>query len=104
MSWLTIRDLQSRPHLVAKAWSTALLQEWSVQAKIEEEFKLPVSVMILNPAEAQAQAKSQVGFINLFTQPLFDAMASTLPGQSILLFISSCPLNKTLTLFFTDRL
>lgn len=38
--------------------------------------------MILNPAEAKAQAKSQVGFINLFTQPLFDAMAAILPGES----------------------
>jgi len=58
-----------------------LLEEWSVQAAIEEEFKLPVSVMILNPSEAKAQAKSQVGFINLFTAPLFDAVASNLPGM-----------------------
>jgi len=66
---------------VAKHWSTALLEEWTVQAKIEEEFKLPVSVMILNSSEAKAQAKSQVGFINLFTQPLFDAIAGCLPGK-----------------------
>jgi hypothetical protein len=52
-----------------------------VQAKIEAEFELPISVMVLNPAEEQAQAKSQVGFINLFTQPLYDAVASLVPGE-----------------------
>lgn len=39
--------------------------------------------MTLNPAEAKAQAKSQVGFINLFTQPLFDAMAAACPRESL---------------------
>lgn len=66
----------TRPHLVARQWSTALLEEWAVQAQIEAQFKLPISVVILDPMERIAQAKSQVGFINLFTQPLFDAMAS----------------------------
>lgn len=50
-----------------------------MQAKIEAKFQLPISVMVLNPEERLAQAKSQVGFINLFTQPLFDAMASVAP-------------------------
>lgn len=66
----------TRPHGIARAWSTALLEEWAEQARIEAEFKLPISVVTLNPAEKKAQAKSQVGFINLFTQPLFDAMTS----------------------------
>lgn len=71
---------QSRPHEIARAWSTCLLEEWAEQARIEAEFKLPISVVTLNPAEKRAQAKSQVGFINLFTQPLFDSMAALCPG------------------------
>lgn len=70
----------TRPHHVARQWSTALLEEWAVQAKIEAQFKLPISVIILDPREKVAQAKSQVGFINLFTQPLFDAVASVQPA------------------------
>jgi hypothetical protein len=50
-----------------------------VQADIETKFNLPVSVVTLKPGERMAQAKSQVGFINLFTQPLFDAMAAVVP-------------------------
>lgn len=68
---------------MARQWSTALLEEWAVQAQIEAKFKLPISVVILNPEEQVAQAKSQVGFINLFTQPLFDAMASVAPDFSV---------------------
>lgn len=70
----------TRPHSIARSWSSALLEEWAEQARIEAEFKLPISVMTLNPAEKKAQAKSQVGFINLFTQPLFDAMTACCPG------------------------
>lgn len=50
-----------------------------MQAEIEAKFKLPISVVILNPEERLAQAKSQVGFVNLFTQPLFDAMTGVVP-------------------------
>lgn len=37
-------------------------------------------MVVLNPEERLAQAKSQVGFINLFTQPLFDAVAAVCPA------------------------
>ncbi|KAL8292738.1 hypothetical protein RQP46_001350 [Phenoliferia psychrophenolica] len=65
----------TRPHRISRAWSTALLDEWTVQAAIETEFGLPISVMQLDPADTKAQAKSQVGFIDLFAKPLFNAMA-----------------------------
>lgn len=80
LAWVGLTCAQSRPHEVARAWSTCLLEEWAEQARIEAEFKLPISVVMLNPAEKRAQAKSQVGFINLFTQPLFDSMAALCPG------------------------
>jgi len=65
----------TRPHRISRAWSTALLAEWSVQAAIETQFSLPVSVMTLDPTDTKAQARSQVGFIDLFAKPLFNAMA-----------------------------
>ncbi|KAM0752027.1 HD-domain/PDEase-like protein [Meredithblackwellia eburnea MCA 4105] len=65
----------TRPHRISRAWSTALLDEWNVQAAIETEFGLPISVMTLDPTDTKAQAKSQVGFIDLFAKPLFNAMA-----------------------------
>lgn len=84
--------LQSRPHHVASFWSSALLEEWAVQAEIEAKFELPVSVVTLKSDsksdERIAQAKSQVGFINLFTQPLFDKMAAAVP--SFQLFADYC--------------
>lgn len=72
--------MQSRPHHVASFWSSALLEEWAVQAEIETKFELPVSVVTLKSDERIAQAKSQVGFINLFTQPLFDKLAGAVPS------------------------
>lgn len=71
---------QTRPHRISRAWSTALLNEWTVQAAIETEFGLPVSVMTLDPSDTKAQAKSQVGFIDLFAKPLFTAMAGVVDG------------------------
>lgn len=72
---------QTRPHRISRAWSTALLEEWTVQAAIETEFGLPVSVMTLDPSDTKGQAKSQVGFIDLFAKPLFNAMASVVDGE-----------------------
>ncbi|SCZ98798.1 BZ3500_MvSof-1268-A1-R1_Chr3-1g05628 [Microbotryum saponariae] len=65
----------TRPHRISRAWSTALLEEWSVQAATERQYGLPISVMTIDHVDTKAQAKSQVGFIDLFAKPLFDAMA-----------------------------
>ncbi|GAA5959812.1 hypothetical protein JCM21900_001026 [Sporobolomyces salmonicolor] len=65
----------TRPHRVSSAWSTALMREWAVQASIESEFGLPITVMRQDPTDSKALAKGQVGFIDLFCKPLFAAMA-----------------------------
>lgn len=78
---LTNGIFQTRPHRISRAWSTALLEEWTVQASIETEFGLPISVMTLDPTDTKAQAKSQVGFIDLFAKPLFNAMAAVVDGE-----------------------
>jgi hypothetical protein len=66
-------EWQTRPIEVSEHWSTVLLAEWANQASLEQELSLPVSVVA--SADAAIQAKGQIGFIDLFTLPLFDAAA-----------------------------
>jgi hypothetical protein len=70
---------------VSEHWSTVLLAEWANQASLEQELSLPVSVVA--SADAAIQAKGQIGFIDLFTLPLFDAAADAMPGEWILRFL-----------------
>ncbi|GAA5989589.1 hypothetical protein JCM10908_000545 [Rhodotorula pacifica] len=65
----------TRPHRISRSWAAALQAEWAVQASIEAGFGLPVTVITQDPSDAKAQAKGQVGFIDLFCKPLFAAMA-----------------------------
>ena len=58
-----------------------LLAEWANQATLEQELQLPVSVVA--SADAAIQAKGQIGFIDLFTLPLFDAAADAMPGEAV---------------------
>ncbi|RXK39929.1 hypothetical protein M231_02724 [Tremella mesenterica] len=67
----------TRPIDVSEHWSSVLLEEWAIQASLEQELDLPVSVIA--SADAALQAKGQVGFIDLFTLPLFEAVADVLP-------------------------
>lgn len=80
----------TRPIDVSEHWSTVLLDEWTKQAFLEEELDLPVSVVA--GVDARLQAKGQVGFINLFTEPLFKAAAEALP--ELTQFADSCVENK----------
>jgi hypothetical protein len=58
-----------------------LLEEWACQATFEQELDLPVTVVNVDVANgAKQQAQGQVNFIDIFTQPLFDATASVIPG------------------------
>ncbi len=70
---------QTRPIDISEHWSTVLLQEWAKQASLEQELSLPVSVVA--SADAALQAKGQIGFIDLFTLPLFEAAAFAMPGE-----------------------
>ncbi|CAE6495015.1 unnamed protein product [Rhizoctonia solani] len=70
----------TRPHAVSEHWSRVLLEEWACQATFEQELDLPVTVVnvdITNGAKQQAQG--QVNFIDIFTQPLFNATADVIP-------------------------
>lgn len=67
----------TRPMDISEHWSAVLLDEWGKQASLEQELELPVSVVA--GVDARLQAKGQIGFIDLFTAPLFRAAADVLP-------------------------
>ncbi|KAK8869991.1 hypothetical protein IAR55_000561 [Kwoniella newhampshirensis] len=82
----------TRPIDVSQHWSSVLLEEWAKQASLEQDLDLPVSVVA--SADACLQAKGQIGFIDLFTQPLFDAVSDALPELQP--YADSCADNRAL--------
>ncbi|TEB20637.1 HD-domain/PDEase-like protein [Coprinellus micaceus] len=70
----------SRPFPVAEHWASALMQEWSAQAELEEHFRLQQSVQ---PADDPlSAAKSQIFFISTFAKPLLLASMGAIPEMS----------------------
>lgn len=66
-----------RPLRVSQHWASALMEEWSCQAVLEQHLQLPPSVSASdNPL---AEAKSQVFFIETFAKPLFLLTSSGIP-------------------------
>ncbi|WVF72402.1 hypothetical protein IAT40_007217 [Kwoniella sp. CBS 6097] len=80
----------TRPIDVSQHWSSVLLEEWAKQASLEQDLELPVSVVA--SADAALQAKGQIGFIDLFTLPLFEAVAEALPELQV--YADSCADNR----------
>jgi hypothetical protein len=94
---VTKADNQTRPIDVSEHWSAVLLDEWTKQASLEEELALPVSVV--SGVDARMQAKGQVGFIDLFTNPLFSTTAEVIPEMQV--YADSCLTNRSI---WQDRL
>lgn len=67
-----------------------LLEEWANQAHLEQELDLPISVVA--SADAAIQAKGQIGFIDLFTLPLYETVADAMPELRV--FAESCSANR----------
>ncbi|WVW83390.1 hypothetical protein I302_105409 [Kwoniella bestiolae CBS 10118] len=80
----------TRPIDVSQHWSSVLLEEWAKQASLESDLELPVSVVA--SADAALQAKGQIGFIDLFTLPLFEAVSEALPELAV--YADSCADNR----------
>lgn len=68
-----------------------LLKEWALQASLEQALALPVSVIA--SADAALQAKGQIGFIDLFTQPLFEAVSDVIPELHV--YADTCAENRS---------
>ncbi|CUA77006.1 hypothetical protein RSOLAG22IIIB_12472 [Rhizoctonia solani] len=85
----------TRPHAVSEHWSRVLLEEWACQATFEQELDLPVTVVNVDIANgAKQQAQGQVNFIDIFTQPLFNATAKVIPQLSPI--TEQCTTNRQL--------
>lgn len=85
----------TRPHAVSEHWSKVLLEEWACQATFEQELDLPVTVVKVDVVNgARQQAQGQVNFIDIFTQPLFDATAAVV--SELHPITEQCALNRRL--------
>lgn len=82
----------TRPIEVSMHWSSVLLQEWANQASLEKELNIPISTVA--SADAALQAKGQIGFIDLFTQPLFEAATEAMPDLQP--YATFCATNRAL--------
>jgi hypothetical protein len=58
-----------------------LSDEFSRQASMEDELKIPTSLMVRPSKDIVTLGKSQLGFMNLFALPLFQGVADLLPGM-----------------------
>lgn len=77
-----------------------------MQASLERQLNLPISVVA--SANALIQAKGQIGFIDLFTLPLYETAAEAMPGQCLLPvveieLISRSRLDRVDLRYFTDQ-
>ncbi|CAA7264267.1 unnamed protein product [Cyclocybe aegerita] len=71
----------TRPFLVSKHWANALMQEWTAQAHLEEEFQLQPSVM--SSDDPIKETESQIFFITRFAKPLLDLTVRAVPEMSM---------------------
>ncbi|KAK0621429.1 hypothetical protein B0T17DRAFT_494020 [Bombardia bombarda] len=71
----------ARRHDTAVQWMHNLSDEFSRQASMETELKIPTSLAVPPKKELLALAKAQLGFMNLFALPLFQGVADILPDM-----------------------
>lgn len=69
----------SRPYHVATHWARALTREWLNQASLEKTLEVPLSVP--SNDDDLSEAGGQVFFITTFVKPLFELVASRVPGE-----------------------
>ncbi|KAI0031340.1 hypothetical protein K488DRAFT_52260 [Vararia minispora EC-137] len=76
IKWADISN-PCRPLGVSQHWATALANEWTSQAVLEQYLNMPAS---LNPTEGPlSEARSQVFFIETFALPLFKLTGQGIP-------------------------
>ncbi|KAF8815738.1 HD-domain/PDEase-like protein [Phlegmacium glaucopus] len=71
----------TRPFMVSKHWANALMQEWTAQALLEEEYQLKQTVMSSN--DPLKEAESQIFFISTFAKPLLELTVRAAPNLSM---------------------
>lgn len=78
---LLTKTSQTRPFMVSKHWANALMQEWTAQALLEEEYHLKQTVMCSN--DPLKEAESQIFFISTFAKPLLELTVRAAPNLSM---------------------
>ncbi|KAF9558068.1 HD-domain/PDEase-like protein, partial [Agrocybe pediades] len=79
----------SRPFLVSKHWASMLMQEWTAQANLEEEFQLQPTVM--SSSDPLKEASSQIFFIQTFVKPLLELTERAMPSMAM--YVGHCKNN-----------
>ncbi|PPQ66009.1 hypothetical protein CVT24_011953 [Panaeolus cyanescens] len=79
----------TRPFLVSQHWAKALMQEWTAQALLEEEYALKPSVM--SSDDPIQEAGSQIFFITRFVKPLSESTVRAIPEMSM--YLHHCKMN-----------
>jgi len=74
-------EYQTRPYQVSRHWAKALMQEWTAQALLEEEFHLQQTV--LSSDDPLKEAESQIFFITTFAKPLLQLTEKVVPELSM---------------------
>lgn len=71
---------KARVHECSAQWATILIEEFSRQASMENDLRIPTS-LVVPPVTGSvlALARSQVGFMSLFAVPLFQQLSDVLP-------------------------
>src|SRR6266480_2736284 len=74
---------QARSYDIAVQWASILTDEFSRQASLETDLKIPTSLAVApTKASSLALAKSQIGFMKLFAVPLFGQIAEVMPEMA----------------------
>ena len=74
---------QARPFKVASKWADILQLEFARQGEMEKDVGIPTTLFGGPPelGNLTKLANSQIGFMNIFANPLFEAVADILPGM-----------------------
>lgn len=79
----------SRPFTVSQHWASAVMQEWSSQAKLEQHYSLQQTVQA--SSDPLAEAKSQIFFTSMFAKPLLDLTVRAIP--ELAMYAQQCDSN-----------
>ena len=67
--------------MVSKHWANALMQEWTSQALLEQEYHLKQTVN--SSSDPLEEAKSQISFISKFAKPLLELTVKAAPNLAM---------------------
>ena len=71
---------QCRPFIVSTHWAKALMQEWTAQANLEQEYDLTPTVM--SSTDPVKETESQIFFIKHFVKPMLQLTVKAIPEMN----------------------